>query len=166
MVRIVGLVFLLVASVAQGAIDARDFPSEEARARFDTLVEELRCPKCQNQNIAASNAPIALDMRDEVYRRILAGESDQEIVAALVERFGDFVRYRPALEPRTWPLWFGPAIAILVGLLVAVIIVRRARAAPDDEVLDDTAVRRAEALLKGDEPDGPAPNRNDGDRIE
>lgn len=89
-----GLALGLVA-VAHAAIDTYEFASEAERQRYRTLVEELRCPKCQNQNIADSNAPIAMDLRDEVYQMVEAGKTDAQIIDFLVARYGDFVLYNP-----------------------------------------------------------------------
>lgn len=93
-----GLALGLVA-VAHAAIDTYEFASEAERQRYRTLVEELRCPKCQNQNIADSNAPIAMDLRDEVYQMVEAGKTDAQIIDFLVARYGDFVLYNPRDQP-------------------------------------------------------------------
>src|SRR5690606_30584825 len=90
---------------AQAAIDTYEFGSDSERARFRQLTEELRCPKCQNQNIADSNAPIATDLRREIFRMLEEGKSDDEIVDYLVDRYGDFVRYKPPVNARTLLLW-------------------------------------------------------------
>lgn len=94
------------------------FDSEEEVQRFNGLAEVLRCPKCQNQNLADSNAPVASDMREKVYELMLEGQSDDQIVDYLVARYGDFVHYKPPVRAETWLLWFGPLIAFLIGLLV------------------------------------------------
>ena len=86
--------------VARAAIDTYEFKGEVERERFRSLTEELRCPKCQNQNIADSNAPIATDLRREIYRMLDDGRSDKEIVDFLVMRYGDFVMYKPPLDSR------------------------------------------------------------------
>lgn len=94
------------------------FDSEEEVQRFNGLAEVLRCPKCQNQNLADSNAPVASDMREKVYELMLEGQSDDQIVDYLVARYGDFVHYKPPVRAETWLLWFGPLIAFLIGLLM------------------------------------------------
>ncbi|SDH76765.1 cytochrome c-type biogenesis protein CcmH [Pseudomonas benzenivorans] len=111
---------------AQAAIDTYEFASEAERQRYRSLVEELRCPKCQNQNIADSDAPIAMDLRAEIYRMLEEGKDDQQIIEFLVARYGDFVLYKPPVTARTLLLWYGPA-ALLVGgfVLLGVIVVRR-----------------------------------------
>ena len=88
-------------------------PAQEARAK--ALMEELRCLVCQGQSIADSNAELAGDMRALVRQRIAAGESPEQVRAWLVERYGDWVSYRPPVEPLTWPLWAAPILLLLGG---------------------------------------------------
>ena len=127
---LIGLSLLLaLVGVAHAAIDTYEFASEAERARYRQLTEELRCPKCQNQNIADSDAPIAMDLRAEIYRKLEAGDSNAQIIDYLVARYGDFVLYKPPVTSRTLLLWYGPA-ALLVGgfMLVGVIVLRRRKA--------------------------------------
>lgn len=115
---------------AQAAIDTYEFKDEGERERYRTLTEELRCPKCQNQNIADSDAPIAMDLRREIYRMLDEGKSNEEIVDFLVARYGDFVRYNPPVDARTWLLWYGPWLLLAGGLgVLALIVLRRRRPA-------------------------------------
>lgn len=107
------------------AIDTYEFSSPEDRARYRVLVEELRCPKCQNQNIADSNSPIAMDLRKEIYRMLQEGQTNEQIVDYLVARYGDFVRYNPPLNAKTLLLWLGPLILLLSGVGIVRLIVRR-----------------------------------------
>jgi len=88
-------------------------PAREAKAK--ALMEELRCLVCQGQSIADSNAELAGDMRALVRQRIAAGESPEQVRAWLVERYGDWVSYRPPVEPLTWPLWAAPILLLLGG---------------------------------------------------
>lgn len=88
-------------------------PAKEAR--FNVLIQELRCPKCQNNNLADSNAGLAVDLKNIIYEKINAGESDEQIVTFLRDRYGDFISYRPPLKPSTWVIWFGPFILLLLG---------------------------------------------------
>lgn len=115
---------------AQAAIDTYEFKDDGDRARYRTLTEELRCPKCQNQNIADSDAPIAMDLRREIHRMLGEGKSDDQIVDYLVDRYGDFVRYNPPVNARTWLLWYGPWLMLGGGLgVLALIVLRRRRPA-------------------------------------
>lgn len=124
------LVFLLAIGVEShvvAAVDTYEFKTDDERARYRLLVEELRCPKCQNQNIADSDAPIATDLRREIFRLLNEGQSDEQIVNYLVERYGEFVRYKPPVNGRTWLLWYGPWLLLGAGLLVLAVIVWRRR---------------------------------------
>ncbi|CAN7578062.1 cytochrome c-type biogenesis protein [Pseudomonas solani] len=141
---------LALTGVARAAIDTYEFKNEAERERFRVLTEELRCPKCQNQNIADSNAPIATDLRREIFRMLEEGKGDDEIVDFLVARYGDFVRYKPPVNGRTLLLWYGPAGLLVGGLLVlGVIVLRRRRVenAPGDALLTSDERARLDALL-------------------
>lgn len=118
---------LSLAGVAHAAIDTYEFAKDGDRERFRELTKELRCPKCQNQDIADSNAPIAADLRKEIFRMLGEGKDNQQIIDFMVDRYGDFVRYRPALTGKTALLWFGPAGLLLGGVVVIALIVRRRR---------------------------------------
>ena len=145
---------LLGGAVANAQVaDVYSFETTQQEQRFQNLIEELRCPKCQNQNIADSNAPISKDMRAEVYRRMRAGESNDEIVDALVDRFGEFILYRPQVEKRTLLLWATPAIAVLGGLLVVIGVVVRSRRQTEQtaELSPEERARVAKILAEDDQ---------------
>jgi cytochrome c-type biogenesis protein CcmH len=101
------------------------FQDEVTKIRFQALSKELRCPKCQNQNLADSNSPIAADLRRELYELLQQGKADSEIVNFMVERYGEFVLYRPRVSQLTYVLWFGPVVLILLGIIVVIVVVRR-----------------------------------------
>ncbi len=101
---------------AHAVVETYQFRSEADQRRYRALIEELRCPKCQNQNLAGSDAPIAQDLRREVYRLINSGSSDQEILQYMLERYGDFVLYRPRFTLETLALWLGPVVLVLIGM--------------------------------------------------
>ena len=141
---------LMLSGMAWAAIDTYEFASEAERLRFRTLTFELRCPKCQNQNIADSDAPIAMDLRQEIYRMMGEDQSDEQIVDYLVARYGDFVLYNPPVEARTLLLWYGPWALLGGGLLVLLIIVVRKRKvenAPQKALLSDEEQQRLSQLL-------------------
>lgn len=124
--------FLAITASAMAFADVAavyGFDSRSEEQRYQDLIAELRCPKCQNQNIADSNSPISKDMRNVVYQMMLDGASNEEIVDSLVGRFGEFVKYNPDLDSRTFMLWATPAIAVLGGLLVVAGVVVRSRKA-------------------------------------
>ena len=93
---------LFAPAVVWAVIETYQFSSPDLEARYHTLSQELRCPKCQNQNIADSNAPIARDLRVVLYEQLEAGASDEEILAYMVARYGEFVRYRPGVDRNTF----------------------------------------------------------------
>ena len=149
------LMTLLLAGGAQAAIDAYEFRDEAERARYRTLVEELRCPKCQNQNIADSNAPIAMDLRREIFRMLEENKSNDEIVEYLVDRYGDFVRYKPPVNAKTLLLWYGPAGLLVVGFgVLAMILMRRRRASSttSSQTLSEAERTRFATLLDKKDP--------------
>lgn len=139
MLRIVLLLMLSMPAFA--AIDVYQFDNEQQEQRFRILSEELRCPKCQNQSIADSDAGIAQDMRTRVHTMILEGKSDEDIVDYFVSRYGDFVSYRPPVNAGTSILWLGPILLLLGGAVLIVILLRNAsrKAAADDEASQDKA---------------------------
>ncbi|MCG8393038.1 MAG: cytochrome c-type biogenesis protein CcmH [Pseudomonadales bacterium] len=118
---------------ALAAIDVYEFDNLRQEERFRVLTEELRCPKCQNQSIADSDAGIAQDMRTRVHTMILEGKSDAEIVDYFVSRYGDFVSYRPPVTAETSILWLGPLLLLLVGAVVIVLLLRRASGKVGDD---------------------------------
>jgi cytochrome c-type biogenesis protein CcmH len=123
---IAGVLGLALFGTAQAAIDTYEFATEAERARYRNLVEELRCPKCQNQNIADSDAPIAMDLRAQIYRMLEDGQSNEQIIDYLVSRYGDFVLYKPPVTARTVLLWYGPAGLLAGGfVLLGIILLRR-----------------------------------------
>ncbi len=141
-------------TLAHAAIDAYEFRDEAERARYAQLTKELRCPKCQNQDIADSNAPIAADLRKEIFRMLGEGRSNQQIIDFMVDRYGDFVRYKPALSRKTWLLWFGPAGLLVGGLIVIGVIVVRRRGQDnrqDPTLSDEERLRLAHLLDKNHE---------------
>ena len=127
--RVLLVAALLLAGGVRAEVEVRDFDSAAERARYRALIEELRCPQCQNQNLAASDAPIARDLRAEVLRLMREGRSDDEILDHLVARYGEFVRYRPAWQPATYLLWLAPGLLLAVAVAVVALVVRRQRAA-------------------------------------
>lgn len=127
MSRVLLWLMLLVPLSAQAAIDAYEFTDAQNEERFQQLTNELRCPKCQNQNIADSDAPLAEDLRREVYHMLEAGEPDESIIDFMVTRYGDFVLYRPRVNETTWLLWYGPFVLLGIGVLAVVLISRNRR---------------------------------------
>jgi cytochrome c-type biogenesis protein CcmH len=109
------------------AVEVREFRDPAEEARYHALLAELRCLVCQNQSLADSNAALAGDLRQEVYELIRQGKGEEEAVAFLVARYGDFVRYRPPVQFNTWVLWAGPATLAVLALFAAAQVIRRLR---------------------------------------
>lgn len=127
-------------AVATPALDAREM----------ALATSLRCMVCQNQTLAESNAPLALDMRQQIREQLAGGRSEREIRDYFETRYGAFVRYDPPFRPSTWLLWLGPFALLALGLAALAHIVRQ-RAAATAATLTPAERTRAKALLEGDE---------------
>ncbi|SIS47172.1 cytochrome c-type biogenesis protein [Neptunomonas antarctica] len=152
MKSIIALLLVFVSMGVNAAIDAYEFKDDANRERFQQLTTELRCPKCQNQNLADSNSPIATDLRREVYRMVEAGQQDEEITDFMVSRYGEFVLYRPKVNESTWILWYGPFVLLAVGAVVILLITRkrkRTNNTPDDSLNENEKTRLARLLNKG-----------------
>lgn len=148
MKTLAGLVLgtLLVISAPLLASDApASFSNPVLAARYDALLEQLRCMVCQNQTLKDSHAELAQDLRDEVRRLLEQGDSDGQIRDYLVARYGDFVLYSPPLKRSTWLLWLGPFALLLLAL--AVVIMRSRRRAPATPPLDAAERARLSAAL-------------------
>ncbi len=115
---------LCAASPAWCVIETYQFDAPELEQRYYTLSQELRCPKCQNQNIADSNAPISQDLRKLLHQQLQAGASDEEILDYMVARYGEFVRYRPRFGGVSLLLWAAPAFLLLVGMVIMLLVLR------------------------------------------
>ena len=107
------------------AIEPMPFKDHAQELRFQQLTHQLRCPMCQNESLADSNAPIARDLRNQIFQMMQQGKSDEEIKQYLVARYSRFVLYDPPLTPGTWLLWFGPLLILLGGAGVVVLAIRR-----------------------------------------
>ncbi len=148
--------FLLIWSFSANAgVDVGQPADPAAVPRYRALIEEMRCPKCQNQNLADSDAPIAADLRREIRRLLDNGSSDQQIIDEMTARYGEFVLYRPRWQRTTWLLWLTPAIllALAAGAAIWVVVRQRRRASvvleldaseatAFQEILDRTSGRR------------------------
>lgn len=153
--RRAALLLLLLALGAQAAVETYEFADEQQRQRYLEFTRELRCPKCQNQNLADSNAPIAADLRRELHRLLGEGRSDAEIVDFMVSRYGEYVLYKPRLEPKTWLLWAAPVLMLMAGGVVLARVLRRARTMRDqaaEAALSEAERARLAALLDREEP--------------
>lgn len=131
MIRSMLLPVLLLLSLTAGAVDPDvAFDDPELQARYEHIIEEVRCLKCQNQTIKDSNAFLASDLRREIRRMLEEGKSDDEIYDFLVARYGDFALYNPRPSGKTLALWIGPGLFLLLGGFALVRIVRRRMSLP------------------------------------
>ncbi|CNJ12653.1 cytochrome c-type biogenesis protein CcmH [Yersinia mollaretii] len=144
--RLLSLMFgLLLSGSVLAAIDTYSFKSEAQEQQYRELTEQLRCPKCQNNSIADSNAIIASDMRGKVYELQQQGNSKQQIIDYMVARYGNFVTYEPPVTAATIILWVGPALFVLIG--AAVVILRARRRVEKEAPLSAQEQQRLQNLL-------------------
>lgn len=149
-----GLRVVPVAMAAMDADEVLDDPELERRAR--ALSKELRCLVCQNQSIDDSNADLARDLRRLVRERLIAGDSDEDIIAFATERYGDFVLLRPPVKPSTWALWYGPPVIFVIAAIGLVSYMRRRGHEPAATQVDDLSAdeqARLDRLLDEKTPD-------------
>jgi len=132
---LVALLLGLAFSTLAYAIDPLPFKDRAEELRFQALTKQLRCLVCQNESLADSNAPLAADLRRDVFEQMRAGKSDDEIKTWLTARYSDFVLYDPPLHAGTWLLWFGPALMLLAGTAAVFVVVRRRAAAAPSRAL-------------------------------
>ena len=144
------LTALLFSSVAFSAIDALNFTSPQQESDYHQLTQSLRCPQCQNNNIADSNATIAMDMRGKVFELLQEGKSKNDVVDYMVARYGNFVTYDPPMTASTLVLWIAPLLLVLLGV---VFLLRRkpktqSAVKSQDVLTDEDNARLAELLNK------------------
>ena len=146
---LLGLLALFLLPSAWAVIETYEFSDPALEARYHKLSQELRCPKCQNQNIADSNAPISQDLRQLLYLRLEEGASDQEILDDMVTRYGEFVRYRPAARGAALWLWLAPALMLVLGVGLLLVLLRR-RSDPPAPVSEAERARLDALILRRD----------------
>ncbi len=138
MARPYALIFVALLSFGAFAKDAPPAATDPAiEARMLTIAGELRCLVCQNQTIADSHAGLAEDLREEVRVMLRKGETDEQIIKYMTDRYGDFVLYRPPVKPTTMLLWFGPAALLVGGSAALLLVLRRRSRMPDDRFEPD-----------------------------
>ena len=147
---LLALLFLcLLSSVAIAQVQQKDQPSDDPviEQRLARLSHELRCLQCQNQTLADSPAGLATDLRNEIRAQMKAGKSDEEVLAFLTQRYGDFILYKPRVTYTTYLLWFGPFVLLLGGLYVLYLYIKQRRDMIPEQPLSADERRRAEELL-------------------
>src|SRR5688572_22174743 len=143
------LLLCLVFSLAIAQVQEEDRPSDDPviEQRLAKLSHELRCLQCQNQTLADSPAGLATDMRNEIRAQMKAGKSDEEVLAFLTQRYGDFILFKPRVTYTTYLLWFGPFVLLLGGLYVLYLYIKQRRELIPEQPLSADEHRRAEELL-------------------
>ena len=137
----------IVASAQLRRPPSNEPPDPAVEQRLAKLSQELRCLVCQNETLADSRADLAEDLRDEIRTQIRAGKSDQEIIAFLTQRYGEFILYRPPVRPTTYLLWFGPFVFLAAGLVILFRYVKRRRDMIEEQPLSDADRANVEKLL-------------------
>lgn len=146
------LMFLSSASFAQSVFAEYEFDNTGQEKDFRSLTAQLRCLVCQNQNIADSNAPLAQDLRREIHEMLTSGDSRQDVIDFMVDRYGEFVLYKPIMSRKTLALWFGPLLFFAGGVLVLWRLTRKQKAAagePAASLVTSQAIAEARQLLDG-----------------
>jgi cytochrome c-type biogenesis protein CcmH len=147
------LSFLLSLGIAPAfAAEAKPVSDDPAlELRVQRLANELRCLVCQNQTIADSNAELAVDLRNQVREQLRQGKSEEEILAYMVQRYGDFVRYRPPVKMQTLVLWIGPFLLLAGGVVALMRHLRRRRQMPESDDVPQAQLDQAANILRGKE---------------
>ena len=139
------LLLLLIQTTFSESIAAKDFESPDQERRYQALIEDIRCPVCQGQSIGGSNSSLAKDLREQVLQMILSNKSDKEIYQFMIDRYGDFVVFKPPINWKTYLLWFTPLVFLVFCFIY---LIRSTRA--KDEILADSPVdiEKAKKLMK------------------
>jgi len=146
--KLVALLFSLPLSIsAQAAIDAYKFDDPKKEKIYHELTDELRCLVCQNQNIAGSNAELAVDMRRKTYEMVSAGQSKQQVADYMADRYGDFVLYKPPFKASTAVLWIGPFIILAVSIWLMLRVIRNRREEHETASVSGEQLAEAARLL-------------------
>jgi cytochrome c-type biogenesis protein CcmH len=147
------LLLLVLTAPLFAGIETYTFETPEQERIYKKLTEELRCLVCQNQNIAGSNAELARDLRKKAYEQVTQGKSEDEVVDWMVDRYGDFVLYRPPVKATTLFLWAGPLIFLLIAFVVLWRIGRARRDQPSEaQPVDEQSLEQARQMLENKEP--------------
>ena len=146
--KLVALLFSLLLSIsAQAAIDAYKFDDPKKEKIYHELTDELRCLVCQNQNIAGSNAELAVDMRRKTYEMVSTGQSKQQVADYMADRYGDFVLYKPPFKASTAVLWIGPFIILAVSIWLMLRVIRNRREEHETASVSGEQLAEAARLL-------------------
>jgi cytochrome c-type biogenesis protein CcmH len=158
-ILLLGLVWLLTLSAPLHASTLADYQFDDPakKADFRAVIEQMRCLVCQNESLAASNAELAVDLRNEIYGMMKAGKGKDDIIRFMVDRYGDFVLYNPPIKPSTYPIWFGPLILFLIGALLLLRTLMRKKKSQETTLSEEEQQRLASLLEKSSKPKDDTP---------
>ena len=145
------LILVIQVNFSHASVEFRTFERAELEARYNILIDELRCLVCQNQNLKGSNSDLAKDMRNKVYEMISAGNTNKEIADYMVSRYGDFVLYKPPFKSTTLVLWLGPLLFFIIALVTVIRVIQQRNKADSIEELSEEQHQRAQKLLNKDD---------------
>ena len=151
--QIIKIFTIILCLILSGVIYAQGnelypFDSPQKYQQYQVLTKELRCLVCQNEDLADSQAPLAKDLRDQVYKMVKSGESSQEIKSYLRDRYGDFILFKPLLMSKTYVLWFGPFLLLLFGFVMLFLFVKKKKAINPKPTLTAEETKRVASLLE------------------
>ena len=139
------LLLLLIQGAFAESIDVKDFENSTQESRYIDLIDNIRCPVCQGQSIGGSNSGLAKDLREQVRIMILSDKSDDDIYLFMIERYGDFVIFKPPINWKTYLLWFTPLIFLVLCFIYLIRIISKKR---DFSIKSSAEIERAKNLLK------------------
>ena len=139
------LLLLLIQGAFSESIEVKDFENSSQESRYLDLIDNIRCPVCQGQSIGGSNSGLAKDLREQVRKMILNDKSDDDIYLFMIERYGDFVIFKPPINWKTYLLWFTPLIFLVLCFIYLIRIISKKR---DFSVKSSAEIKRARDLLK------------------
>jgi len=139
------LLLLLIQATFAESIEAKDFESFDQESRYQALIENIRCPVCQGQSIGGSNSSLAKDLREQVRQMILSNKSNKEIYQFMVDRYGDFVVFKPPINWKTYLLWFAPLVFLVFCMIY---LIRSTRAKDEIVAYSSFDIEKAKRLLK------------------
>jgi len=169
LIRFLLQIFLvgLMPGFAMAAIDTFEFADEDQQARYQQFIDEMRCPKCDNQSLSGSNSAIAMDLRKQLYTMVQNNKTDDEIVTYMVDRYGDFILYKPRVTSSTILLWGAPILFLLTGLVILLLMLKSKRNVAANQSLSTSERAELNQLLKqfSDSPNT-STNNNSGDKYD
>jgi len=139
------LLLLLIQATFAESIEAKDFESLDQESRYQALIENIRCPVCQGQSIGSSNSSLAKDLREQVRQMILSNKSNKEIYQFMVDRYGDFVVFKPPISWKTYLLWFAPLVFLVFCLIY---LIRSTKTKDEIVAYSSVDIEKAKRLLK------------------